>query len=47
VTVILEATHHRSWQTFLVYFQSEMEILQDKDLEQEVKLLKKLIDYEG
>ncbi len=39
--------YRKQFQTFLVYFQSEMEVLQHKDLEQEVKLLKKLIDYEN
>ena len=39
--------YQKQFKTFLAYFESEMEILQDKDLEQEVKILKKLIDYEN
>jgi Ca-activated chloride channel family protein len=38
--------YRKQFKIFLTYFQSEMEILHDKDLEQEVKILKKLIEYE-
>jgi hypothetical protein len=36
----------KQFQTFSAYFESEMVMLHDKDLEQEVKVLKKIIDYE-
>jgi Ca-activated chloride channel family protein len=45
--LIVSDQYRKQFQIFLTYFQSEMEILQDKDLEQEVKILKKLIDYEN
>jgi len=38
--------NRQQFQGFLAYFQSEMSVLQDKDLDQEVKIMKKLIDYE-
>jgi Ca-activated chloride channel homolog len=38
--------YRKQFKTFLVHFESEMAILHDKDLEQEVKILKKLIDCE-
>lgn len=38
--------NRQEFQRFLQYFQSEMSVLQDKDLEQETKLMTKLIDYE-
>jgi Ca-activated chloride channel family protein len=44
--LIVSNENRKQFQTFLAYFESEMAALQDKDLEQEVKLLKKLIDYE-
>jgi Ca-activated chloride channel family protein len=39
--------YRKEFETFLKHLHSEMEVLQDKDLEQEVKLLNKLIGYEG
>jgi Ca-activated chloride channel family protein len=39
--------YRKQFRTFLTHLQSEMEVLQDKDLEQEVKLLNKLIEYDG
>ncbi|CAF3295024.1 unnamed protein product [Rotaria sp. Silwood2] len=38
--------YRKQFKTFLVYFESEMAMLHDADLEQEVKILKKIIDYE-
>ena len=39
-------TNREEFQRFLQYFQSEMSVLQDKDFEQEIKLMKKLIDHQ-
>jgi Ca-activated chloride channel family protein len=39
--------YRKQFQGFLSHLQSEMEVLNDKDLEQEVKLLNKLIGYEN
>ncbi len=39
--------YRKQFHTVLAYFESEMEVLQDKHFKQEVKLLKKLIDYEN
>jgi Ca-activated chloride channel family protein len=38
--------YRKQFQTFLTHLKSEMTVLQDKDLEQEVKLLNKLIEYD-
>ncbi|CAF0981461.1 unnamed protein product [Didymodactylos carnosus] len=38
--------YRKQFQTFLAYFESEMAMLHDKGLEQEGKVLKKIIDYE-
>ncbi len=45
--LIVSDQYRKQFQAFSVHFESEMEILKDKDLEQEVKLLRKLISYEG
>lgn len=39
-------TNRQEFVRFLQYFESEMSVLKDKDLEQEVKLMKKLLDHE-
>ncbi|CAF4243400.1 unnamed protein product [Rotaria sp. Silwood2] len=38
--------YRKQFKIFLAYFESEMAMVNDKDLEQEIKTLKKLIDYE-
>jgi Ca-activated chloride channel family protein len=45
--LIVSDQYRKQFEIFLAYFQSEMAVLQDKDLEQEVKLLKKLIDHKN
>jgi hypothetical protein len=45
--LIVSDQYRKQFQAFSVHLESEMEILKDKDLEQEVKLLRKLISYEG
>ncbi|CAF4120980.1 unnamed protein product [Rotaria sordida] len=42
----ISTQYRKQFKTFLAHFESEMAMLRDKDLEQEVKILKKLIDYE-
>ncbi|CAF3915166.1 unnamed protein product [Rotaria sordida] len=42
----ISTQYRKQFKTFLAHFESEMAMLHDKDLEQEVKILKKLIDYE-
>ncbi|CAF3832775.1 unnamed protein product [Rotaria sp. Silwood1] len=44
--LIISKQYREQFKTFLTYFESEMAQIQDKDLEQEVKLLSKLINYE-
>ncbi|CAF3040187.1 unnamed protein product [Rotaria sp. Silwood2] len=44
--LIVSKQYQEQLDAFLIYFKSEMESIQDKDLEQEVKLLTKLIEYE-
>ncbi|CAF4395310.1 unnamed protein product, partial [Rotaria sordida] len=44
--MIVSKQYREQFKAFLAYFESEMELIQDKDLQQEVKLLTKLIDYE-
>jgi Ca-activated chloride channel family protein len=44
--LIVSNQYREQFKTFLPYFQSEMAVLNDKDLEAEIKILKKLIDFE-
>ncbi|CAF3942075.1 unnamed protein product [Rotaria sordida] len=44
--LIVSEQYREQFKAFLAYFETEMELIQDKDLQQEVKLLTKLIDYE-
>ncbi len=44
---IVSDQYRKQFQAFLAHLESEMEIFKDKDLEQEVKLLRKLNDCEG
>jgi Ca-activated chloride channel family protein len=43
--LVVSNQYQEQFKTFLAYFESEMAVLNDKDLEQEVTILKKLIDY--
>ena len=42
----ISKSNREEFRRFVQYFQSEMSVLQDKDLEQELKLMNKLIDNE-
>ncbi len=44
--LIVSNQYREQFKTFLAYFRSEMAVLNDKDLEAEIKILKKLIDFE-